>query len=89
VSVGLAYCLLVFLVSDNVVRNPDFEIRRSVLMFIPKKGSTKKQISLYMPLQDYLVLRKEAARIGISISQLCLECMDQKIKKLKFYEEDN
>jgi len=53
------------------------------------KEGTKKQLSLYIPLRDYLLLRKEAARIGISISQLCLKCMEQKLENLKLYEEDN
>ena len=42
----------------------------------------RKQISLYFPLSEWKMLRAEAARLKIPITDLCKGMMEKGIKKL-------
>lgn len=43
----------------------------------------KKQVSIFVPLEDWRLIRLEAARLKITMTQLCLRYMNKDMTKLR------
>ena len=48
----------------------------------PDNLLTKKQITIFVPLQEWLTIRREAARLNIPITELCRQLMQPELDKL-------
>ncbi len=43
----------------------------------------KRQISVFLPLSDWKLLRKEAARLDTHVTKMCLKWLEPHLKKLR------
>ena len=48
----------------------------------PDNLLTKKQITIFVPLQEWLTIRREAARLNIPITELCRKLIRPELDKL-------
>ena len=49
----------------------------------------RKQISIFVPLSDWRAIRKEAARLGIPMTELCRRWMKPDLTRLRRAESDD
>lgn len=51
------------------------------------KGSMRKQVSFFLPLTQWVLIRNEAIRQGIPITELCRRWMSDEMRKLETSNE--
>ncbi len=46
-------------------------------------GSVRKQVSFFLPLPQWVLIRNEAIRLGIPITELCRRWMSDEMRRLE------
>lgn len=52
-------------------------------------GSVRKQVSFFLPRPQWVLIRNEAIRLGIPITELCRRWMSDEMRRLETSNEAN